>query len=67
MEAAQIAGYADAVHEEFGLPREPLGQRAVERTSALLREALIEDEIGDLRRMGALLTENQALALALAV
>ena len=67
MEAAQIAGYADAVHEEFGLPREPLGQRAAERTSALLREALIEDEIGDLRRMGALLTENQALALALAV
>jgi hypothetical protein len=66
-EAAQIAGYADAVYEEFGVPREAMGQRAVKRTNALLREALVEDEIGNLCRMGALLTEDQALALALAV
>jgi tetratricopeptide (TPR) repeat protein len=64
-DAALIAGYADAVYEKFGRPREPMGRRAVERTTALLRETLGEPEFAALGRLGAQLSEDQALTLAL--
>lgn len=64
-DAAHIAGYADAVHEKFGRPREPMGQRALVRLDGLLRGALTADQTVQFRRMGARLTEDQALALAL--
>ena len=64
-DAAQIIGYADAVHQKFGRPREPMGQRALDRLDGLLRETISVDQISDFYRMGARLTEDQALALAL--
>ncbi|HEX4159177.1 MAG TPA: winged helix-turn-helix domain-containing protein [Rhizomicrobium sp.] len=64
-DAAHIAGYADAIHEEFGRPREPMGQRAVERLNRLLWEVINENQIAEYRRLGAALTQGQALALAL--
>ena len=66
-DAAQIAGYADAVHAEFGRPREPVGQRAVHRLNTLIEGAVAESEIAEHRRLGAALTEAQAIGLALAV
>ncbi len=59
------AGYADAIHETFGRPREPMGRRAVARTTALLHENLPEPDIAALARLGTQLSEDQALTLAL--
>ncbi|HEX3666540.1 MAG TPA: winged helix-turn-helix domain-containing protein [Rhizomicrobium sp.] len=64
-DAALIAGYADAVFEKASHQREVMGRRAVERTCRLLRDALPENEIAELRRLGARLSEDQALGLAL--
>jgi tetratricopeptide (TPR) repeat protein len=64
-EAAYIAGYADAVHETFGRPREPMGRRAVDRLNAMLDDALSAPQIAGLRRIGAQMTEDQALTMAL--
>jgi hypothetical protein len=63
--AALIAGYADAVHETFARPREPMGRRAVARTTALLGENWPEPDIAALARLGTQLSEDQALTLAL--
>jgi predicted ATPase/DNA-binding winged helix-turn-helix (wHTH) protein/tetratricopeptide (TPR) repeat protein len=65
-DAAYIAGYADAVHREFGRPREPMGQRAVDRLNQMLPNSIINDQLAEYRRHGAALTEAQALTLALA-
>jgi predicted ATPase/DNA-binding winged helix-turn-helix (wHTH) protein len=64
-DAAAIAGYADAVHETFGRPREPMGARAVDRLNRLLQKTLSAPQIVERRRVGAQMTEEQALALAL--
>jgi len=64
-DAALIAGHADAVFREFSRPREPIGQQASERLAALLRETLSHREIEQFGRMGAQLSENQIVALAL--
>jgi predicted ATPase/DNA-binding winged helix-turn-helix (wHTH) protein len=64
-DAAHIAGYADAVHETFGRPREPMGRRAVDRLDALLQDAISDRQITELRRIGAQMTEDQALGIAL--
>jgi tetratricopeptide (TPR) repeat protein len=64
-DAARIAGYADADYRKLGRSREPIALQAVDRLHALLRAALPEVEILQLRREGSLLTEQQALALAL--
>jgi hypothetical protein len=64
-EAAQLAGYTDAVHQKFGRPREPMGQRALEQLNGVLGHTATAGEIAEFRRMGARLTEDQALALAL--
>jgi tetratricopeptide (TPR) repeat protein len=64
-DAAHIAGYADAVHETFGRPREPMGRRAVGRLDALLQDAISARQIAEFRRTGAQMTEEQALGIAL--
>ncbi|HEY2446074.1 MAG TPA: winged helix-turn-helix domain-containing protein [Rhizomicrobium sp.] len=64
-DAALIAGYADAVHRQFGRPREPIGSRAAEQLSSLLQESLSAEKIVHLGRMGAQLSEGQIMALAL--
>ena len=64
-EAPQLAGCTDAVHQKFGRPREPKGQRALEQLNSVLEHAATAGDIAEFRRMGARLTEDQALALAL--
>lgn len=64
-DAARLAGYSDAVYRTHDHPREPIGRRAIERLTELLRDALSAAEISQLAREGALLTEQQALTLAL--
>lgn len=64
-DAALIAGYATAVHEKSGRPREPMGRNAAERLNLLLHEALPEDQVAELDRLGARLTEDQTIAIAL--
>jgi tetratricopeptide (TPR) repeat protein len=64
-DAALIAGYSNAVHQKFGRPREPMGRRAIERMTLLLRDALPDEEIAQLGRLGAQLSEDQAMTIAL--
>jgi tetratricopeptide (TPR) repeat protein len=64
-DAALIGGYADAVHEKSGHPREPMGRQARARLGALLHEALPEEEIAQLTSLGAQLSEDQTLIIAL--
>ncbi|HVU21405.1 MAG TPA: winged helix-turn-helix domain-containing protein [Rhizomicrobium sp.] len=64
-DAAIVAGYADALFQEFGRPREPVGQEAVRRLSEILGASLPADEETELRRMGSQLNEQQVLAAAL--
>ncbi|HEY6578972.1 MAG TPA: winged helix-turn-helix domain-containing protein [Rhizomicrobium sp.] len=64
-DAALIAGYADSLYRLSGRPREPIGRQAIERLAVLLREFLPEDEIARLAHLGAQLSEDQALTLAL--
>jgi predicted ATPase/DNA-binding winged helix-turn-helix (wHTH) protein len=63
-DSALIAGYANLVSRNNG-QREPMGRHAVERTAVLLRQALPEEEIEQLGRLGAHLSEEQALTIAL--
>ena len=60
-----LAGYADEIHRQNGHARWPMGVRAVERLSTLLTDALPENEITRLRVLGAALSEDQAMTLAL--
>jgi len=64
-DAALLAGYADAAYRRVGRQREPMGCNAVERLAMLLRETLPAEEISRLRELGARLSEDQALTLAL--
>lgn len=64
-DAALIAGYANAVHRKSGRAREPMGRGAAERLNLLLREALPEDQLAELDRLGAQLSEDQTIAVAL--
>lgn len=61
-DAALLSGHADRVFREFGRPREPIGQEAVERLAELLKD---EPDLAHLRRTGAQLGEDRVLALAL--
>jgi hypothetical protein len=64
-DAARIIGYADAIHIAFGRPREPIEECAARRVSAVLTSTLSDGEIDLLKTEGKLLTEEQAVALAL--
>jgi len=64
-DAALIAGYSNAVYEKFGRTREPMGCHAMERTALLLHDALTDEEIAQLRRLGAQLSEDQIMTIAL--
>jgi hypothetical protein len=64
-DAALLAGYADNVYRNNDHSRWPMGLRAVERLRLLLHEALPDDESIRLREIGAALSEDQAMTLAL--
>lgn len=64
-DGALLAGYADAVYEKLGRTREPMGHHAMERLAAMLRDTLEDDDIAELRRLGAQLSEDQATRIAL--
>jgi len=64
-DAALVSGYADLLFEQFGRPREPVGQEAVHRLSRILKTALPGSEADDLHRMGKQLNESRVIALAL--
>ncbi len=64
-DAALIAGYSNAVYEKFGRTREPMGYQAMERTASLLRDTLADEEIAPLQRLGAQLSEEQAMTIGL--
>ena len=64
-DAARLAGYADAVYRNSDHSRWPMALRAVERLRPLLRDALPDDENTRLRKIGAALSEDQAMTLAL--
>ena len=53
------------VYDEFGRPREPIGRESNKRLAALLRDALLAEEIEQFGRAGAQFSEDQAIALAL--
>ena len=64
-DAALVAGYADSLFKEFGRPREPVGEEAVNRLERILRAALSGSEIQQARAIGAQLSEDRVIALAL--
>ena len=64
-DAARLSGYADAVHRNSNRPRERIGQDATGRLGRLLRDALPESERAQLHDEGAMLSEGQAITLAL--
>jgi len=66
-DAALLGGYADCIYRKNGYSRWPMGARAMERLRALLCEGLADSEIARLRGIGAALSEDQAMTLALRV
>lgn len=64
-DAAMIGGYTDAVHQASGNPRQPNEHRARQRLGALLDAGLPPSEAADLFRLGAMMSEDRAVALAL--
>jgi hypothetical protein len=64
-DAARIAGYADSLYQAAGSSREPIGIHVTEHLSNLIGAALSCDEIVQLQKEGALLSEEQAVTLAL--
>jgi predicted ATPase/DNA-binding winged helix-turn-helix (wHTH) protein len=64
-DAALLAGYADNIYRNNDQSRWPMAQRAVERLRLLLHNTLPDDESIRLREIGAALSEDQAMTLAL--
>jgi len=64
-DAARVAGYADAEVGKLDRSRDPVGIRAMERIDKLLRRTLRAGQLNELKKEGALLKEEQVLALAL--
>lgn len=64
-DATRLIGYSDSAYQASGRPREPIGKRAATRIDLLLQEKLPGTEIAQLKSEGALLTEDDATALAL--
>ncbi|MGH6887702.1 MAG: ATP-binding protein [Rhizomicrobium sp.] len=65
-DAAVISGYANAIYRASSRPRPSIGQQAVKRLGRALRDSLPDDEIARLADLGARLSEDQAMTLALA-
>jgi tetratricopeptide (TPR) repeat protein len=63
-DAALLLGYADAAYRMLDQQREPPGCHAVERLGDMLCKELLRDDIAELSRLGAQLSEEQAMALA---
>jgi tetratricopeptide (TPR) repeat protein len=63
-DAALLAGYVDAAYLRCERPREPIESRAIVRLNRLLATNLPDHETARLRREGALLAEEQVMALA---
>jgi tetratricopeptide (TPR) repeat protein len=64
-DGALLSGFANAVYKKTDYPREPMGHRAMERLRALLQAALPNHDISRLEKLGAQLSEDQAITLAL--
>jgi tetratricopeptide (TPR) repeat protein len=64
-DAALVSGYADSLFKEFGRPREPVGQEAVDRLARILHASLSENEVQQARAIGGQLSEDRVIALAL--
>jgi hypothetical protein len=62
---ALLTGFAEAVYSRSALERSPLERRAAERLDMLLHAQLAKAEAERLMREGALLTEDQAMQIAL--
>jgi diguanylate cyclase (GGDEF)-like protein len=62
--AARLLGYVDAIYRKIGNTREPTEQRGADRTLALLRSALSEDRIAELKGESATLEQDAAVAEA---
>ena len=65
--AAQLLGYVDARYEQVGTKRESTERWGYDRLLTALRDALSDDEIKNLTAEGAQLSENQAVAEAMAM
>lgn len=66
-DAAIVYGYSEATYRRLGRTREPMARHAVGRTISILRNTFRQKEIDHLCGLGAQLSEDQALALALGV
>jgi tetratricopeptide (TPR) repeat protein len=64
--AARLFGFVDARLANFGSPRMPIDQREYERAVAILRGAMGSDKLASLMNEGAAMSEEQAVAEALA-
>jgi len=64
-DAALLAGYAEAIRKENSHPRWPIAQRASDRLDQLLKCGLPDEEVQRLKGVGARLSEDQAVVLAL--
>ena len=65
-DAALISGYADALFRELGRPRDPIAREAVDRLTARLKELFSDADIEQFGRIGAQLSEEQVVNMALA-
>ncbi len=65
--AATLLGFTDANYRARGEVRKNTERRGHERLTRLLTESVEDDELEQLRRTGAALTEEQALATAAAI
>lgn len=65
--AAHLLGYVDARYEQGGTKRESTERWGYDRLLITLRDALSDDEIKNLTAEGAQLSENQAVAEAMAM
>ncbi len=65
--AARLNGYVDAVYARQNAVREPTEQRGRDKTTAMLRDALTENQLAALLAEGASMDEATAVAEAMAV
>jgi predicted ATPase len=63
--AARLLGFVNARIAAFGVPRQYTEQQEYDRASRSLREALGREEYADLIASGAVMTEDQAIEVAL--
>jgi hypothetical protein len=65
--AARVLGFVDARLAILGAPRQYTEQQEHERATSVLRTAFVQDELDVLIRVGASMTDDQAIDEALIV